>query len=184
MKLRIEPAGNGVSTPLSQMLSTPLTVLMATVGLLLLLACANLAGLLLARGASRQHEMAVRACLGAPRARLLRQTLTESLLLSLAGCAVGIFMAYFAAQGLIRVFASGRFILGAPVHFEALTNPDAHVLSFALAIALLTGLLCGAVPAMSASKTEPATALQQVSRIGESKSRRLFGKGLVASQVA
>jgi predicted permease len=184
MKLRIEPAGNGVTTPLSQMLSTPLTVLMATVGLLLLLACANLAGLLLARGASRQHEMAVRACLGAPRARLLRQTLTESLLLSLVGCAVGIFVAYFAAHALIRVFASGRFIMGAPVHFEALTNPDAHVLLFTLAIALLTGLLCGAAPATSASKTEPASALQQASRIGESKSRRLFGKGLVASQVA
>jgi predicted permease len=184
MKLRIEPAGNGVSTPVSQMLSTPLRVLMATVGLLLLLACANLAGLLLARGASRQHEMAVRACLGAPRARLLRQTLTESLLLSLVGCAVGIFVAYFAAHALIRVFASGRFIMGAPVHFEALTNPDAHVLLFTLAVALLTGLLCGAAPAMSASKTEPASALQQASRIGESKSRRLFGKGLVASQVA
>jgi predicted permease len=184
MKLRIEPAGNGVTTPLSQMLSTPLTVLMATVGLLLLLACANLAGLLLARGASRQHEMAVRVCLGAARARLLRQTLTESLLLSLVGCAVGIFLAYFAAHALIRVFASGRFIMGAPVHFEALTNPDAHVLLFTLAIALLTGLLCGAAPAMSASKTKPASALQQASRIGESKSRRLFGKGLVASQVA
>ncbi len=184
MKLRIEPAENGVTTPLSQMLSTPLTVLMATVGLLLLLACANLAGLLLARGASRQHEMAVRACLGAARARLLRQTFTESLLLSLVGCAVGIFVAYFAAHALIRVFASGRFIMGAPVHFEALTNPDAHVLLFTGAIALLTGLLCGAAPAMSASKTEPASALQQASRIGESKSRRLFGKGLVASQVA
>src|SRR5712671_1478633 len=184
MELRIEPAGSGVSTPLSQMLSTPLTVLMATVGLLLLLTCANLAGLLLARGASRQHEMAVRACLGAPRARLLRQTLTESLLLSLVGCVVGIFGACFAAHALIRVFASGRFIMGAPVHFEALTNPDAHVLLFTLAIALLTGLLCGAAPAMSASKTEPGSALQQASRIGESKSRRLFGKGLVASQVA
>ena len=184
MKLRIEPAGNGVTTPLSQMLSTPLTVLMVTVGLLLILACANLAGLLLARGASRQHEMAVRACLGAPRARLLRQTLTESLLLSLAGCAVGVFVAYFAANALIRVFASGRFIMDAPVHFEALTNPDAHVLLFTLAIALLTGLLCGVAPAMSASKTEPASALQQTSRIGESKSRQLFGKGLVASQVA
>jgi putative ABC transport system permease protein len=184
MKLRIEPAGNGVTTPLSQMLSTPLTVLMATVGLLLLLACANLAGLLLARGAARQHEMAVRACLGAGRARLLRQTLTESLLLSLVGCAVGIFLAYFAAHALIRIFASGRFIVGAPMHFEALTNPDAHVLLFTLGIALLTGLLCGAAPALSASKMEPASALQQASRIGESKSRRLFGKSLVASQVA
>jgi len=184
MKLRIEPAGAGVVTPVRQMLSTPLRVLMATVGLLLLLACANLAGLLLARGASRQHEMAVRACLGAGRTRLLRQTLTESLLLSLLGCAVGIFLAYFAAHALIRVFASGRFILGAPVHFEALTNPDAHVLLFSLAIALLTGLLCGAAPAMNLSNTEPASALQQASRIGESKSRRLFGKGLVASQVA
>ena len=184
LELRIVPAGNGVTTPLSQMLSTPLAVLMATVGLLMLLACANLAGLLLARGASRQHEMAVRACLGAPRARLLRQTLTESLLLSVAGCVVGIFVAYFAAHALIRVFASGRFVMIAPVHFEALTKPDAHVLLFTLAIALLTGLLCGAGPAMSASNTAPASALQQVSRIGESKARRLFGKGLVASQVA
>lgn len=183
-ELRIKPAGNGVTTPLIQMLSTPLTVLMATVGLLLLLACANLAGLLLARGASRQHEMAVRACLGAARARLLRQTLTESLLLSLVGCAVGVFLAHFAAHALIRVFASGRFIVIAPVHFEALTKPDPHVLLFTGAIAMLTGLLCGAVPAMSASGTAPASALQQASRIGESKSRRLFGKGLVASQVA
>jgi putative ABC transport system permease protein len=184
MKLRIEPAANGVTTPLRQVLSTPLTVLMATVGLLLLLACANLAELLLARGASRQHEMAVRVCLGAARARLLRQTLTESLLLSLVGSAVGIFLAYFAAHALIRVFASGRFIMAAPVHFETLTNADAHVLLFTGAISLLTGLLCGATPAMSASNTAPASALQQASRIGESKSRRLFGKGLVASQVA
>jgi predicted permease len=166
------------------MLSTPLVVLMATVGLLLLLACANLAGLLLARGASRQHEMAVRASLGAARARLLRQSLTESLLLSLVGCAVGIFLAYFAAHALVRVFASGRFIIEAPVHFDALTSPDAHVLLFTVAIALLTGLLCGAAPAMSVSNTAAAFALQQESRIGESMSRRLFGKGLVASQVA
>ena len=183
-KLRIVPAGNGITTPLTQMLSTPLTVLMATVGLLLLLACANLAGLLLARGASRQHEMAVRVCLGAARARLLRQTLTESLLLSLVGCAVGILLAYFAAHALIRVLASDRLMMGAPVHFEALTNPDSHMLLFTGAIALLTGLLCGAAPAMSASNTAPVSALQQASRIGESKSRRLFGKGLVASQVA
>ena len=184
LKLRIEPAGNGVTTPLSQMLSTPLTILMATVGLLLLLACANLAGLLLARGASRQHEMAVRACLGAGRARLLRQTLTESLLLSAAGTAVGIFVAYFAAHALIRIFASGRFIVDAPVHFELLTNPDAHLLLFAGGIALLTGLLCGAVPAVRASNMALGSTLQPRSRIGETKQQRLFGKGLVALQVA
>ena len=184
MQLRIEPAGDGVSTPLSQMLSTPLTVLMATVGLLLLLACANLAGLLVARGASRQHEMAVRVCLGAGRNRLLRQTLTESLLLSLVGGVVGIFLAYFADLTLVQVFKSGRLIAAAPLHFEALTNPGAHALLFTLAIALLTGLLCGAGPAISASNAAPASALQQASRIGESKSRRLFGKSLVASQVA
>ncbi len=184
LKLRIEPAGNGVTTPLSQMLSTPLTILMATVGLLLLLACANLAGLLLARGASRQHEMAVRTCLGAGRVRLLRQTLTESLLLSVAGTAVGILVAYFAAHALIRVFASGRFIVDSPVHFELLTNPDAHLLLFAGGIALLTGLLCGAVPAMRASNMALASMLQPRSRIGETKRQRLFGKGLVSLQVA
>ena len=184
MELRMEPAGNGVTTPLSQMLSTPLTVLMATVGLLLLLACANLAGLLLARGASRQHEMAVRACLGAARSRLLRQTLTESLLLSAAGTVVGILVAHFAARALVRVLASGRFIADAPVHFEALTTPDTHVLLFTSAIALLTALLCGALPAIRASNMAPGSALQPGPRIGETKRQRLFGKGLVASQVA
>jgi predicted permease len=184
MELRIAPAGNGVSTPLSQMLSTPLTVLMATVGLLLLLACANLAGLLLARGAARRHEMAVRACLGAARARLLRQTLTESLLLSLVGSAVGILLAYFAADGLIRVFASGRFIMGLPVRLDVLKHPDTRVLLFTGTIALLTGLLCGAAPAISASNTTPASALQPGSKIGETNRQRLFGKSLVSSQVA
>ena len=184
LDLRVEPAGNGVSTPLTQMLSTPLKVLMATVGLLLLLACANLAGLLLARGASRQHEMAVRVCLGAARARLLRQTLTESLLLSLIGSAAGIFVAYFAINELVRVFASGRFISGLPVHFEALKTPDSSVILFTVVIAILTGLLCGALPALTASNAKPASALLPGSKIGETKRQRLFGKGLVAAQVA
>jgi putative ABC transport system permease protein len=184
MKLQLEPAGNGVSTPLTQMLSTPLTVLMAMVGLLLLLACANLAGLLLARGASRQHEMAVRVCLGAGRARLIRQTLTESLLLSSTGSALGIFLAYFGARGLIRIFASGRQIVDAPVHFESLSNPDWHVLLFTGAIAITTALLFGIAPAIGACRPIAAQPLQETARTGESKSQRLFGKGLVVSQVA
>src|SRR5580698_4303385 len=184
LDLRVEPAGNGVSTPLTQMLSTPLKVLMATVGLLLLLACANLGGLLLARGASRQHEMAVRVCLGAARSRLLRQMLTESLLLSLIGSALGALLAYFAVGELIRMFSSGRLMAGLPVRFDVLRHPDFRVLLFTGAVALLTGLLCGAAPAVTASNTTPAFALQSGMKVGETKRQRLFGKGLVASQVA
>ena len=185
MKLRIEPAGRGVSTPLRQTLSTPLTVLMALVGLLLLLACANLAGLLLARAASRRHEMAVRACLGAGRARLIRQTLTESLLLSMMGTALGLLLAWFGTHGLIRIFASGRQIVGVPVHFEALSQPDWHVLLFTGAIAITTALLFGAMPAIRAA-CQPISVqpLRETAQLGESLSQRLFGKSLVASQVA
>jgi putative ABC transport system permease protein len=184
MKLRIEPAGHGVSTPLRASLSTPLIVLMVMVGLLLLLTCANLAGLLLARAASRRHEMAVRVCLGASRARLIRQTLTESLLLSLSGSALGIFLAYLGARALIKIFSSGRQIIGVPVHFEALTNPDLHVLLFTGAIAVTTALLFGAAPAIHACGPISAQPLQDAVRTGEIKSQRLFGKSLVMSQVA
>jgi putative ABC transport system permease protein len=184
MKLRIEPAGNGVSTPLHQTLSTPLVVLMAMVALLLLLACANLAGLLLARATSRRHEMAVRASLGASRARLIRQTLTESLLLTLMGTALGMFLAYCGTHGLIRIFASGRQMIGVPVHFEALTRPDWHVLLFTGAIASITALLFGTAPAIRACHAFPVQRLQEAARTGESRFQRRFGKSLVVSQVA
>jgi len=184
MKLRIEPAGRGVSTPLRETLSTPLIVLMAMVGLLLLLACANLAGLLLARATSRRHEMAVRACLGAGRARLIRQTLTESLLLSMMGTTLGILLAYFGTHGLIRIFASGRHIIGLPVHFEDLSKPDWHVLLFTGTIAIATALLFGAAPALQACRPTLVQPVQDMARMGESRSQRLFGKTLVVSQVA
>ena len=98
-----------------------------------------------------------RACMPRSGSRSLAASNANRIPAAVAGgSAVGIFVAYFAAHALIRVFASGRFIMGLPVHFEALTNPDAHVLLFTGAIALLTGLLCGAVPAMSASNTAPS----------------------------
>jgi predicted permease len=184
MKLRIEPAGHGVSTPLRAMLSSPLLVLMVVVGLLLLLACANLAGLLLARAASRQHEMAVRACLGAKRGRLIRQTLTESLLLSMMGTALAMLFAYVGIHGLIRIFASGRQMIGVPVHWEALSKPDWHVLLFTGVIAIMTALLFGLVPAIQACRPVSAQPLQETARTGESRSQRRFGKSLVVSQVA
>ena len=113
--------------------------------------------------------MAVRVCLGANRIRLLRHTLTESLLLSLIGSAVGTLLAYFAVGALIRMFSSGRLMAGVPVRFEGLRHPDAGVLLFTGAIALLTGLACGAAPAISASNTTPASALQSGTKIGETK---------------
>jgi predicted permease len=183
MKFEVEPATNGLSTPLRQTLRNPLVVLMALVSLVLLIACANLAGLLLAREASRRQEMAVRACLGAGRLRLVRQALTESLLLSLLGGFLGVFLAYFGGRGLLRMLTSGREILGLPLRIDILTKPDSHVLLFTGAMALLTALLCGAGPAMSLSVL-PTSALQPTSRIGESKSRRLFGRSLIVAQVA
>ena len=84
----------------------------------------------------------------------------------------------------MHVFASGRFISGLPIHLEMLKTPDASVMLFTFAIALVTGLLSGALPALNASIAAPAAALLPGSRIGETKRQRLFGKGLVASQVA
>jgi ABC-type antimicrobial peptide transport system permease subunit len=163
------------------MLSTPLTVLMATVGLMLLLACANLAGLLLARGAARQHEMAVRVCLGAARARLLRQTLTESLLLSLIGSAVGIFLAYFAADRLIRLFASGRFMMGLPVRFDVLKHPD-HACVVHGGDRAYQDFIVGS--ARCEARRMRCRCRRCAGSSRETKRQRLFGKGLVAAQVA
>jgi predicted permease len=183
MKFFMQPAGTGLSTPIRRMLAAPLLVLMPTVSLVLLIACTNVATLLLARGVARQHEISVRACLGAGRFRLVRQALTESLLLSAVGTLGGVFFANFAARGLLRMFTSGREIVGLPVSVDALARPDLHVLVFTSAIALLTALLFGVAPAMHALSTTPAPALQSV-RASESKPRRLFGRALVISQVA
>ena len=182
-KFEMEPAGSGLSTPFRQKLRTPVFVLMAIVSLVLLIACANLAGLLLARGASRHQEMAVRACLGAGRGRLMRQVLTESLLLSLLGSWVGVFLAYFGGRGLLGMIASGQDMVSVPVQVDVLTRPDLHVLLFTGALALVTALFFGAVPALSLSSL-PASALQPVARIGEPRSRRLFSRGLIVAQVA
>jgi putative ABC transport system permease protein len=180
MKFEIEPAGTGLSR-LREEFAKPLLLLMAVVGLLLMIMCTNLASMLLARGAAREHEMALRVSLGASRFRLVRQVLTESVLLSVTGSLVGIVLAYFATGALVRIIIAIKRP-GPPVEFQVRT--DATVLFFTAAIALLTGLLFGLVPALRAMGTVPAPSLRQVGKTGENKSRRLLGKTLVVTQVA
>jgi putative ABC transport system permease protein len=182
-KMDLEPAGAGFSR-LRDQFAKPLLVLMSVVGLLLLIACTNVASMLLARGATRQREMAVRVSLGAGRFRLVRQALTESLLLSAVGSLLGIFLAYFGAGALVRILMSGRQFVGLPSHLDIQVSPDVQVLLFTAAVALFTGLLFGVVPAWNAFASVPATSLRQTGSVGETRFRRLFRKSLVVAQVA
>jgi putative ABC transport system permease protein len=176
-KSEVEPAGAGLSSVRDQF-GQPLLALMAVVGLLLLAACTNVASLLLARGAARQREMALRVSLGATGSRLLRQVLTESLLLSMAGTLLGVVVAYSGTNALVRIIASGRI----PIRIHV--APDARVLLVTAGIALTAGLLFGLAPALRAWGTAPASPLRGSSGGGETRFRRFFGQSLVAVQVA
>src|SRR5262249_46262604 len=164
---------------LRRQFSKPLTVLMVVVGLVLLIACANLANLLFARAASRQREIAVRLALGAGRARLIRQLLTESLLLALIGAAAGVLLAGVGAQYLLKLLASGR----TSVLLDA--QPDPRALVFTGLLSILTALLFGLAPALRASRTDLIPALKEGGRGLESGgSRRTLSRGLIVAQVA
>jgi predicted permease len=182
-RLEVAPAGAGLST-LRDYFAAPLLILMAVVGLLLLIACTNVASMLLARGAAREREMAVRVALGAGRLRLARQMLTESVLLSAIGTLLGIVLAYAGAGVLVGIMVSGRGFVGLTQRLEIQVEPDARVLLFTAAVALLTGVLFGLAPAWTAFTSAPAASLQQFGSGGETKSRRLLGKSLVVMQVA
>ena len=178
-RMELLPAGAGLVRVRDQY-GKPLVLLTAVVGLLLLLACINMASMLLARSAGRQRELAVRVGLGAGRGRLVRQMLTESLLLSGAGTVAGAAVAYYGIGVLVRIMASGR----AFEHIEIEVHPDLNLVLFTAGIALFTGLLFGLAPAWYAIRAEPAMALRQTGRGGDTWFWRLFGKGLVAAQVA
>src|SRR5262245_57766169 len=153
-----------------------LLVLAGAVGFVLLIACANVANLLLARASSRQKEVAIRIALGASRARLIRQFLTESVLLSLAGGILGLLLAYLMTRLLIS-FSSGNI----PRMDEV--GIDLRVLSFALLISLLAGTIYGLFPALRASKTDLNSSLKEGGR-GETVSRSFLSSALVVSEVA
>jgi putative ABC transport system permease protein len=155
-----------------------LWILLGTTGFVLLIACANVANLLLARAVTRQKEMAVRTALGAGRGRLLRQLMTETVLLSVIGGALGLLL----AVGLLRVFT-----LLAPANFPRLASIslDQTVLLFSTAVALVCGLGAGVLPAMQVARAEPGDALREgSSRTATAGRARMASRLLVLSEVA
>jgi predicted permease len=180
--LEVESARSGFSTPLHQQFGKPLLVVMAIVGALLLLTCANVGSMLLARAAARQREMAVRVSLGATRFRIVRQVLTESLLLSLAGSLLGVVGAHFGATVLVRIMTSGNRLIGAPPRLDV--PIDASVLMFTAGTAVLAAVLFGLAPAWTAFASAPASAMRVTGGTGHARSGRRFGSGLVVAQVA
>lgn len=176
-KMEVQPAGSGLSH-LRDQFGKPALVLMAVVALLLLIACANIASLLLARGTARQREMAVRVSLGAGRLRLLRQELTESMLIAASGGLFGILLANWGTGLLVRIMGSGR------ERVELQAHPDLVVLLFTAGIAVLTGILFGLVAAWQTFRLAPMSFLRESARAGETRIRRRFGKSLVVAQVA
>ena len=173
------PAQTGL-TGLRGRVSTMLYVLMIAVAIVLLIGCANVAGLLLARAAARQKEMAVRLAVGAARARLVRQLLTESVTLSLMGGMLGVLLAYWGAHGLVD-FALNR----ADAWFRFSADLDWRVLGFTLAATLLTGLLFGIAPALRSLRIDLTPALKDnIGGLGGRQGRFRLGNILVVAQVA
>ena len=154
-----------------------LLALLGAVGFVLLIACANVANLLLARGASRQKEIAIRAAMGASRTRVLRQMLTESVLLSVIGGVVGLLLSVWLTQALLSIVPEGAPRLDQ-------VGIDYRVLTFALGVSALTGILFGIVPALHASKLDVTSALKEGGRTGEGHRRTSARSLLLIGEVA
>ncbi len=177
-KLTVKPAGLGASS-LRESYQEPLLLLLGIAGLVLLIACSNLANLMLARASTREREMAVRLAVGASRSRLVRQLLVESLALAAVGSALGAFLAQFLTRYLVSFLSTGDDPL-----FVNLAS-DWRVLGFTAALAVLTCLLFGLTPALRATRTDPASAMKSAGR-SVTADRQRFGtrRALVVSQVA
>ncbi|HWC19735.1 MAG TPA: ABC transporter permease, partial [Terriglobales bacterium] len=177
-RFKILSAGNGVSS-LREAYSAPLWLLLGIAGLVLLIACANLANLMLARASAREREIAVRLAVGASRARIIRQLLTESALIAVFGSILGFGLAQWVSRSLVFL------ISGEQNHLILDLKPDWPVLAFTAAVAISTCILFGLAPAFRATRVSPQTAMKAGSR-AMTGSHESFGlrHGLVVSQVA
>jgi predicted permease len=161
-----------------RMFEKPMYVLMALTGFVLLLACANIANLLLARGAARQREMGVRLALGAGRARILRQLLTESLLLAVLGGAGGLLLGYLGRNTIPKLLTNSWEQSDLSVPF------DWGVFVFTASVTLLTGILFGLAPAWLAARAEVSSSLKETAQTATRRRKGLGGRAIVAFQIA
>ena len=175
--LRLEPGDRGLDY-LKGGFARPSYVLLALAALVLLLACVNLANLLLARAASRQREISTRLALGAGRMRILRQMLVESLILSCLGGVAGLALGYLGRNAIPRMLS----LPWQPTAMQA--DFDWQVLAFTAGLALATGILFGLVPAWRATRTEVNSALKDASHASPGRRRMWLGRGLVVIQIA
>jgi predicted permease len=177
-RAQVVPGAGGYTQYLDDF-ETPLFVVFGLVGGVLLIACANVANMLLARATARQRELALRCSLGAGRSRLIRQMLAESLMLATIGGALGIGFAYWSGPLLLHFLPRSNITLAVDLH------PDTRALAFTFALAILTGILFGLIPALTATRGDLAGTLKADSAgsIGEPRSAA-FRRLLVAGQVA
>ncbi|HUI53764.1 MAG TPA: ABC transporter permease [Bryobacteraceae bacterium] len=176
-RLILQPAGSGTSSGLRSQYALPLKLLLWVAGIVLLVACANVANLLLVRASNRRREIALKLALGAGRGRVMQQLLTESVLLAALGGALALAIAWWGSTALVRMISTGDL----PVPLDV--RPDWRVFGFTAALSLFTGVLFGMAPALRGTRVDPGPALKEGER-HSGRSSRAMDRLLVVAQVA